>query len=35
MGTFDVAQEFPVITVKPRENKTIKQYMRIPNRELS
>jgi hypothetical protein len=22
MGTFDVAQEFPMITVKPRINKT-------------
>jgi hypothetical protein len=35
MGTFDVAQEFPMITVKPRKNKTIKQYMGIPNTELS
>lgn len=33
MTTFDVAQEFPIITVKPRINKTIK-YMGIPNTEL-
>jgi hypothetical protein len=32
MGTFDVAQEFPMIIVKPRKNKTIKQYTGIPNK---
>jgi hypothetical protein len=25
MGTFDVAQEFPMITVKPRKHKTNKK----------
>jgi hypothetical protein len=35
MGTLDVAQEFPMITVKPTKNKTIKEYMGIPNTELS